>query len=107
MKTIKFGVIGCGLMGKEFASAAARWCHLSEEISRPEIVAVCDFNEGATGWFQNNFPTVNFVTKDYKELLQRADVEAVIALCRIIYTRRCTWILFVRVSICWAKNRLG
>lgn len=77
MKTIKFGVIGCGLMGKEFASAAARWCHLNEEVARPEIVAVCDFNEEATAWFKNNFPTVNFVTKDYKELLKREDVEAV------------------------------
>ncbi len=77
MKTIKFGVIGCGLMGREFASAAARWCHLAEEIAKPEIVAVCDFNEEATAWFENNFPSVNFVTKDYKELLKRADVEAV------------------------------
>ena len=27
-REIKFGIIGCGLMGREFASAAARWCHL-------------------------------------------------------------------------------
>ena len=27
-KTIKFGVIGCGLMGREFASASMRWLHL-------------------------------------------------------------------------------
>ena len=77
MKTVKFGVIGCGLMGKEFASSAARWCHLNEEIAKPEIVAVCDFSEEATGWFCKNFPSVNFVTKDYKELLKREDVEAV------------------------------
>ena len=25
MKTVRFGLIGCGLMGREFASAAARW----------------------------------------------------------------------------------
>ena len=24
-RIIRFGVIGCGLMGREFASAAARW----------------------------------------------------------------------------------
>ncbi len=77
MKTVKFGIIGCGLMGKEFASAAARWCHLTDEIVKPEIVAVCDFSEVATDWFKNNFSTVNFVTKDYKELLKREDVEAV------------------------------
>ena len=38
MKKIRFGIIGCGLMGKEFASAAARWCHFTEKITRPEIV---------------------------------------------------------------------
>ena len=31
-------------MGREFASAAARWCHLLEMDVRPEIVAVCDPN---------------------------------------------------------------
>ena len=30
-RLIKFGVIGCGLMGREFASAAARWCHLLDQ----------------------------------------------------------------------------
>ena len=77
MKTVKLGIIGCVLMGKEFASATARWCHLTESVIRPEIVAVCDFSEVATDWFKNNFSTVNFVTKDYKELLKREDVEAV------------------------------
>lgn len=77
MKKVKFGVIGCGLMGKEFASAAARWCHLTEDVAQPEIVAVCDFNEEATGWFVKNFPSVNFVTKDYKQLLEREDIDAV------------------------------
>ena len=35
MKRIRFGIIGCGLMGREFASAAARWCHLPEMDVRP------------------------------------------------------------------------
>ena len=77
MKTIKFGIIGCGLMGREFASASARWCHLLENIARPEIVAVCDYNPKATEWFKDNFPAINFSTSDYHELLARADVEAV------------------------------
>ena len=29
MKKIRFGIIGCGLMGREFASTVARWCHLT------------------------------------------------------------------------------
>ena len=45
MKTIRFGIIGCGLMGREFASAAARWCHLPEMEVHPEIIAICDMNE--------------------------------------------------------------
>ena len=44
MKTVKFGIIGAGLMGREFASACARWCHLTEINAKPELVAVCDKN---------------------------------------------------------------
>ncbi len=36
-KTIRFGVIGLGLMGREFASAAARWCHLLNLDFVPQI----------------------------------------------------------------------
>ena len=77
MNRIRFGIIGCGLMGREFASATARWCHLLEDISRPEIVAVCDYNPKATEWFSRNFSTITLVTRDYKELLAREDIEAV------------------------------
>ena len=45
MKTVRFGIIGCGLMGREFASAVARWCHLPEMDVRPELVAICRANE--------------------------------------------------------------
>lgn len=77
MKKIRFGIIGCGLMGREFASAAARWCHLKEKIARPEIVGVCDRNEEAMDWFSENFDTVVFRTNDYKELLKREDIDAI------------------------------
>ena len=39
LKKIRFGIIGCGWMGKEFASAAGRWCHLSGEIPE-EVVSL-------------------------------------------------------------------
>ena len=45
MRTIGFGIIGCGLMGRELASAMARWLHLLDIDVRPELVAVCDPNE--------------------------------------------------------------
>lgn len=76
LRTVRFGVIGCGLMGREFASAAARWCHLTELAVRPKIVAVCDANPTATAWFTENF-AISQTSADYRELLANPDVEAV------------------------------
>ncbi len=77
MRTVRFGVIGCGLMGREFASAAARWCHLTEMDVRPEIVAVCDTDPALTAWFAGHFPSVRQATADYHALLANPEVEAV------------------------------
>lgn len=81
MRTIRFGLIGCGLMGREFASAAARWCHLLDMPARPEIVAICDRWNAARSeladWYTGNFPSIRQVTSDYKELLANPAVEAV------------------------------
>lgn len=77
MKTIKFGIIGCGLMGREFASAVARWCHLTDMNAKPEIVAVCDMNQNLMNWFHESLSTVSQMTSDYKELLENPDVDAV------------------------------
>ncbi len=77
MKRIRFGIIGCGLMGREFASAAARWCHLLEMDARPEIVAVCDKNPALLPWYTDNFPSIRQTTDDYRTLLANTEVEAV------------------------------
>lgn len=77
MKTIRFGVIGCGLMGREFASAAARWMHLTETRARPEIVGVCDTNEDLMGWFTTHLPSVKQTTTDFRELLANPDIDAI------------------------------
>ncbi|MCY4333163.1 MAG: Gfo/Idh/MocA family oxidoreductase [Litoreibacter sp.] len=76
-RVIKFGVIGCGLMGREFASTAARWLHLNGTKARPEIVAACDLNPELTGWFSDNVPSVTQVTDDYTALLANDAVEAI------------------------------
>ncbi|MFC5650440.1 Gfo/Idh/MocA family protein [Paenibacillus solisilvae] len=76
-KVIRFGLIGCGLMGREFASAAARWCHLTDVDFEPQIVAVCDANESAAQWFQDNVPSVTQAYMDYRDLLSDPDVEAI------------------------------
>ncbi len=76
-KGIRFGVIGCGLMGKEFASAAARWCHLTNVDFEPRIVAVCDALPAATAWFRENVPSVEQVYTDYQALLADPSIEAI------------------------------
>jgi predicted dehydrogenase len=77
LRTVKFGIIGGGVMGREFASAAARWCHLTEIGVRPEIVAVCDADRARAGWFSGRFASVRHVTDDYRALLADPEVEAV------------------------------
>lgn len=76
MKEIRFGIIGCGLMGREFASAAARWLHLTGARARPRIVAVCDTNPALMGWFTGHLGVIQ-TTQDYRTLLANPDVDAV------------------------------
>jgi len=79
MRTVRFGIIGCGMMGREFASVAARWLHLPEMTIRPEIVAICNRTLAAPKieWFKEHVPTIEQVTSDYREILANPDVEAV------------------------------
>lgn len=72
---MKLGIIGCGLMGKEVASAAARWFALAEPPVGLEISAVCDVQQEPREWI-HRVPTVKLVTSDYLELLA-SDVDAV------------------------------
>lgn len=79
MRTVRFGIIGCGMIGREFVSAAARWLHLPEMTVRPQIVAICNRTLTAPkiDWFRDNIPTLRQVTSNYRELLDNQDVEAV------------------------------
>src|ERR1700722_822998 len=72
----RFGLIGCGLMGREFGSAVLRWGHLTAKLPRPRIVSVCDASEAATAWFVENL-SPSQVTSDYRELLANPEVDAV------------------------------
>jgi predicted dehydrogenase len=76
-QVIRFGLIGCGLMGKEFASAAGRWRHLLNLNFEPAIVAACDLNPAALEWFKDNVPGLRLATTDPQELINHPDVEAV------------------------------
>lgn len=79
MKKIKFGIIGLGLMGREFASAAARWCHLPDMEIKPEITAICDkvLPDKTVQWYKEAAPAINQVTGNYREMLANPDVQAV------------------------------
>ncbi|MDQ2911219.1 MAG: Gfo/Idh/MocA family oxidoreductase [Actinomycetota bacterium] len=75
-RTVRFGLIGGGLMGREFASAAARWVHLADIGVRPEVAVVCDVNPDVLAWYERLDPPPLLVS-DYAELLADESVEAV------------------------------
>ena len=68
-KKIKFGIIGCGLMGREFAVASTRWPALLDLDAKPELVGICDLNENLFDWYTDNFDSIKIVTTNYHELL--------------------------------------
>lgn len=75
-QSVAFGVIGCGLMGREFASASMRWLHLQDDIPRPRIIAACSRTDENLNWFRR-VPDTRYFYHDYHELLENPEVEAV------------------------------
>jgi len=75
-RVVRFGLIGAGLMGREFASAVARWVHLAEIGVRPELAVVCDTSPEALAWYTRLDPAPRLVS-DYHELLADDVVDAV------------------------------
>lgn len=73
--SLRIGIIGGGLMGREAASAIGRWCALNEMPMRPELWAVCDISEPVREWYRQ-IPTVSILTADYRELLH-SELDAV------------------------------
>ena len=76
-KIIRFGVIGCGLMAREFASATQRWAHLTTMDVRPRLVAVADAKDSCLCWFTDNMCDITTAVTDYRELLANPEVDAV------------------------------
>jgi len=76
-KIIRFGIIGLGLMGREFASAVARWCHLLNVDFVPKIAAICDTNPQLFRWFEDNFDEIRVKSPDYHDLLNSSEIDAI------------------------------
>ncbi len=76
-RELRFGIIGLGLMGREFGSAAARWCHLLNLDFVPRITGICDTNEKLFEWWDDNFDTVKVRTNNYHDLLASSEVDAI------------------------------
>jgi len=77
-RKISFGIVGLGLMGKEFASAVARWCHLYDDLPIPVVKGICETsNQAAREWFNKYFSegTVQFTSLD--EMLSSDEIDAV------------------------------
>lgn len=76
MNRVKVGIIGGGLMGKEAASAFARWFALVDFPVTPELVAVCDINPKVLKWYKK-IPTIKLVTTEVEALLNDESIEVV------------------------------
>lgn len=70
-KSLRVGVIGMGIMG--FNNA-----HAINSIPGAELVAACDLYDGRITRTKEVFGDKIFTTKDYHELLDREDVDAVV-----------------------------
>ncbi len=76
-KKIRFGIIGCGLMGREFAVVSARWPALLDMRASPEIVAICDLDKNLFDWYTGNFSSVKTATTNYQDLLSDKDIDVI------------------------------
>jgi predicted dehydrogenase len=63
-------------MGREAASAFARWFVLHDFPVRAELTAVCDLQPGLLDWFRQ-VPSVKLLTQNHRELLASRDVDVV------------------------------
>lgn len=87
MKTVNIGIIGGGLMGREMASAFARWCALTDVNVRPALVAVADLNPASLAWFEQ-IPSCTQRVADYHELLANPAVDVVyVAVPHVLHER--------------------
>ena len=69
MGKMKVGVIGVGQMGTYHAQ-------IYTKLPQVEVTALCEYNDARREELKSEFPGV-VLYKDYKQMLEEADVEAV------------------------------
>jgi predicted dehydrogenase len=75
-REVRLGLIGGGLMGRELASAAARWVHLADLGVRPRLVHVCDVDPETLAWYERLAGPPR-LSSDWRAVLDDPEVEAV------------------------------
>jgi predicted dehydrogenase len=74
--TVRIGIIGGGLMGREVASVFGRWFALDKFPVKAELAGVCDLQPALLDWFRQ-VPTVRLFTTDHHALLASPDIDVV------------------------------
>ncbi|MBM3669701.1 MAG: Gfo/Idh/MocA family oxidoreductase [Actinobacteria bacterium] len=72
--TVRIGVIGGGLMGRELVALSGRWMHLVDHPAQPRVTAIADPNPAAREWFETN-AGVTLSTPNWQDLIASDDVD--------------------------------
>jgi predicted dehydrogenase len=75
-RSVRIGIIGGGLMGREAASAFGRWFALENFPVEAELTAVCDLQPKLLDWFRQ-VGSVKLLTADHHELLASSEIDVV------------------------------
>ena len=75
---VRIGIIGGGLMGRECASALARWFALVDFPVRAELTAVCELDQSRLDWFKQ-VPSVRLLSTNHHEFLANPGIDVVYA----------------------------
>ncbi|MBP7951817.1 MAG: Gfo/Idh/MocA family oxidoreductase [Verrucomicrobiales bacterium] len=77
MREVRVGIIGGGLMGREMASAFARWFALKDMPVRPVLAGVADLAPAVLDWFRQLPQPPPLLVSDYKMLLADPQIDVV------------------------------
>jgi predicted dehydrogenase len=74
LSTVRIGIVGGGLMGRELAAAIGRWAALEDHPVTPRLEAVCDPNPEVLAWFER-VGSVRSLAAEWGALLDDPDLD--------------------------------